>query len=97
MTEPKFKIGDWVKITQQVRHFNEILKPLIGRTNKDYVSMGEAQYAEKSPISFQVIEILTQTCYAGTQIHYCLRAVNTDGVLKYTEIELELANERNEV
>ena len=91
--ETKFNIGDWVKIKQQVQNYNAIIKPLIDGNKKNYVSMGELHFLERKPQIFQIIEILVQQCYAGIQVNYCIRAVNNDGILKYTEPELELANE----
>jgi hypothetical protein len=76
MPEPKFKIGDYVYIAQEVKAYNE--------NGLFYES-----YGVHKPPPFMIIGILQEECYAGTQIHYQFRAFGAQTtVWKMSEIEL---------
>lgn len=77
MPEPKYKIGQYVYIAQEVKAYDE--------NGLEYET-----YGSRKPSPFMIIGILQEECYAGTQIHYQFRAFgprSTD-IWRMTEIEL---------
>lgn len=78
MPEPKYKIGQYVYIAQEVKGYDE--------NGLNYESIGNSK-----PRPIMIVDILTETCYAGTQIHYGFRGFNTNGgssIIRMSEIEL---------
>ena len=76
MPEPKYKIGQYVYIAQEVKAYNE--------NGLNYES-----YGERKPLPFMITSILQETCYAGTQIHYQFRAFGQQtSIWRMLEIEL---------
>ena len=88
MNEPKFKIGDRLYWRQDLEAWRDSVLPLLKKTEaKGYVSMGEMDLHVRRPTRIQVIEILTQRCYGGMQIHYEFRRADFT-TFKLTEAEL---------
>lgn len=88
MIEPKYKVGEFVYWKQQVQNYKDIIEPLLMKAKaKDYISIGEHDLYNRAPHKFQIVEITTQICYGGYQVHYTLRSGNAD-FFKLTEVEL---------
>jgi len=86
MSEPKFKIGEFVYWRQDLRVWRENAWPIIQKSNaRDYVSeLG----MPRKPMALQVVGILIERCYGGEQIHYVVRKSGNGETLKLTEIEV---------
>ena len=87
MTEPKFKIGDYLYSKEELEHYKKYTLPILEKTkDKNYISLGELN--ARYPRKLRVLEILIQICYGGEQIHYSFRHQNGTDTMKFTEDEL---------